>query len=154
MDRSSSRIGNSFVLLLLLAAAVLPLSCSGDKAKREPRKVDVKKNEGNKDEETSQRKADVKDFVKGEVLQVPYIFWGGDVATYLANGGQSTQADSLFHKHGLKLNLVRGDDFAAQVKDYKEGKSPFLRGTMSMLGQVAEDVCDLPEHAHGAAQER
>src|SRR5689334_12910757 len=92
------------------------------------------------EEPQPQHKDDVKDFVMGEVLQVPYIFWGGDVPTYLANGGETTQPGSPFHKQGLNVKLVRCDDFARQVADYKEGKSPFLRGTMSMLGQAAEDV--------------
>src|SRR5205823_13478603 len=77
-------------------------------------------------ESVSLHKDDVKDLAVGEVLQLPYILWGGDVATFLANGGESTKEGSLFAKQGLKLTLVRGDDFAQQVKDYKEGKSPFL----------------------------
>ncbi|HVS36682.1 MAG TPA: hypothetical protein VMS17_14070, partial [Gemmataceae bacterium] len=86
------------------------------------------------------RKADVNDLAPGDVLQTPYILWGGDVATFIANGGATTAAGSIFDKHGLKLNLVRGDDFAQQVKDYKEGRSPFLRGTLSMIGQVSDDI--------------
>src|SRR5262245_62106055 len=54
-------------------------------------------------------KEDVKDLAAGDVLQLPYILWGGDVATFLANGGESTREGSIFAKHGLKLNLVRGD---------------------------------------------
>jgi ABC-type nitrate/sulfonate/bicarbonate transport system substrate-binding protein len=91
-------------------------------------------------ESANLRKDDVKDLAIGEVLDVPYILWGGDVATFLANGGETTQNGTVFAKYGLKLKLARGDDFAQQVKDYKEGKSPFLRGTMSMLGQVSEDI--------------
>jgi hypothetical protein len=86
------------------------------------------------------RRDDVKDLPAADVLQVPYILWGGDVATYHANGGADTKPDSIFGKLGLKLHLVRDDDFNHQVKDYKEGKSPFLRGTLSMLGQVADDI--------------
>lgn len=77
---------------------------------------------------------------RGAVLQVPFILWGGDVATFHANGGLETQAGTLFQKHGLKVKLTRGDDFNQQVKDYLENKSPFLRGTMSMLGQAAEKI--------------
>jgi ABC-type nitrate/sulfonate/bicarbonate transport system substrate-binding protein len=91
-------------------------------------------------ESVSLHKDDVKDLDVGDVLEVPYILWGGDVATFLANGGETTREASLFAKHGLQLKLVRRDDFAQQVKDYKEGKSPFLRGTMSMLGQVSDDI--------------
>jgi ABC-type nitrate/sulfonate/bicarbonate transport system substrate-binding protein/outer membrane protein OmpA-like peptidoglycan-associated protein len=73
-------------------------------------------------------------------LEVPFILWGGDVATFHANGGLKTQKGTIFDKQGLKLNLVRGDDFDQQVKNYLDGKSPFLRGTMSMLGQASEKV--------------
>src|ERR1051326_9276189 len=73
--------------------------------------------------------------IKAGDLEVPYFTWGGDVATFMANGGKGeTKANSPFAKAGLKLNLVPGDDFVAQVKDYMSGKSPFLRGTMSQLG--------------------
>lgn len=73
-------------------------------------------------------------------LQVPYITWGGDVATFQANGGLQTQSGSIFDNHGLNLKLTPGDDFIAQVKDYVSGKSPFLRGTMRMLGQASEVI--------------
>jgi ABC-type nitrate/sulfonate/bicarbonate transport system substrate-binding protein len=75
-----------------------------------------------------------------EVVDVPFIFWGGDVATFHANGGLDTTADSLFGKHGIKCKLTPGDNFEEQVKNYKEGKTPFLRGTLSMLGQVSDDL--------------
>jgi hypothetical protein len=84
--------------------------------------------------------AKVGDFKMGKVLEVPFILWGGDVATFHANGGLKTQKGTLFEKQGLNLNLVRGDDFDKQVKNYLEGKSPFLRGTMSMLGQASEKL--------------
>jgi hypothetical protein len=86
------------------------------------------------------KKPDIRELAVGEVLEVPYILWGGDVATFLANGGEATKPGSIFHDLGLNLKLTRGDNFDEQVKRYKEGVSPFLRGTMSMLGQVSEDV--------------
>ena len=89
-------------------------------------------------------RSDVKELAVGEVLDVPYILWGGDAATFLANGGETTQPGTTFAKHGLKLKLVRGDDFAAQVKNYKEGKTPFLRGTLSMLGQASGEIAGDP----------
>src|SRR2546423_1603286 len=70
-----------------------------------------------------------------EVLQVPCILWGGDVATFHANGGLDTKDGSLFAKHGLKIKLFREDDFSKQVQKYLKKESHFLRGTMSMLGQ-------------------
>lgn len=76
----------------------------------------------------------------GSELNVPFITWGGDAATFLANGGLKTQAGSIYGKAGLKLNLTSGDDFVQQVKDYMGGKSPFLRGTFRMLGQASEVI--------------
>ena len=76
--------------------------------------------------------------VKGGPIDVPYILWGGDVATFLANGDLKTQPDSMFRQSGLDINLVNGDDFVGQVRNYVQGKSPFLRGTMHMLGLASE----------------
>jgi len=75
---------------------------------------------------------------KSDVLQVPYITWGGDVATFHANGGLTTQPGTIFAKEKLNLKLTSGDDFIGQVKDYLGGKTPFLRGTFRMLGQASE----------------
>ncbi len=80
----------------------------------------------------------VKPVQASDVLQVPFITWGGDVATFHANGGLATKPDSIFDGHGLKLKLTPGDDFIGQVKDYLSGKTPFLRGTFRMLGQASE----------------
>src|SRR6266478_2632345 len=84
----------------------------------------------------------------GTVLEVPFIFWGGDVATFHANGGLETTPDSLFGKQGLKLKLVPGDDFDGQVNKYKANKdnaTPFLRGTMSMIGQASADLTKIQD---------
>jgi ABC-type nitrate/sulfonate/bicarbonate transport system substrate-binding protein len=74
------------------------------------------------------------------VLEVPYITWGGDVATFLANGGLETKSGSIFAGHDLKLKLTAGDDFVGQVKNYLSGRTPFLRGTFRMLGQASEVI--------------
>ena len=74
----------------------------------------------------------------GDVLEVPFILWGGDVATFHANGGLTTKPGTIFAGHGLKLNLAAGDNFPEQVKGYLTGRTPFLRGTFSMLGQASE----------------
>jgi outer membrane protein OmpA-like peptidoglycan-associated protein len=71
-------------------------------------------------------------------VQVPIITWGGDAATLLANGGTETAPASLFGKAGLNLSLTRQDDFVVQVKDYMEGRSPFLRGTLGMINTYTE----------------
>jgi ABC-type nitrate/sulfonate/bicarbonate transport system substrate-binding protein len=75
---------------------------------------------------------------EGPVLNVPFITWGGDVATFHANGGLNTKSDSLFGKSGLNIKLTPGDDFIQQVTSYLAGETPFLRGTMRMLGQASE----------------
>ena len=77
---------------------------------------------------------------EGGQLNVPFITWGGDAATFRANGGLTTSPDSIYGQQGLKLKLTPGDDFVQQVKDYMSGKSPFLRGTFRMLGQASEVV--------------
>lgn len=71
-------------------------------------------------------------------VEIPYITWGGDVATFLANGGLETAGGSIYSDMGLKAKLNSGDDFIQQVKNYVSGESPFLRGTMRMLGQASE----------------
>ena len=71
-------------------------------------------------------------------LQVPFITWGGDMATFFANGGTKTKSGSIFNRQGLDLRLKAGDDFVQQVRDYLSGKSPFLRGTFRMMGQASE----------------
>ncbi|MDG1892890.1 MAG: ABC transporter substrate-binding protein [Verrucomicrobiota bacterium] len=76
----------------------------------------------------------------GGTLQLPFITWGGDVATFHANGGLQTAAGSLFDKQGLKFNMKPGDDFAQQIRDYLSGKSPFLRGTFRMMGLASEII--------------
>ena len=81
----------------------------------------------------------------GETIPVPFIFWGGDAATFVANGGTETKAGSTFDKMGLKLQLTPGDDFDKQVADYLDNKSPFLRGTLSMLGQASDKLTAKPE---------
>jgi outer membrane protein OmpA-like peptidoglycan-associated protein len=72
-------------------------------------------------------------------VQVPYILWGGDFATFYANGGVTTKPGSIFDRHGLNIRLVPGDDAYAQARDYISGKSPFFRGTFGM-GAMASEV--------------
>lgn len=73
-------------------------------------------------------------------LKVPFITWGGDMATFYANGGLTTQPGSIFGKLGLNISLQPGDDFHQQVRDYMEGRSPFLRGTFRMIGMASEVI--------------
>ena len=75
-----------------------------------------------------------------KTISVPYITWGGDMATFYANGGTRTKKGSIFDKKGLDLKLTAGDDFVQQVRDYISGKSPFLRGTVRMMGLASEVI--------------
>src|SRR5262245_9377916 len=83
---------------------------------------------------------DVQPLPESGSFEMPFILWGGDVATFHANGGLSTKEGSIFDKQKLSLKLVPGDDFLKQVKDYVEGRSAFLRGTLSMIGLASEVV--------------
>src|SRR5262245_28093999 len=81
----------------------------------------------------------VGDVKPAPAYDLPFLTWGGDVATFLANGGdKQTRDGTLLAKQGLKFNLVPGDDFLGQVKNYLEGKTPYLRGTVSQMGQASE----------------
>jgi outer membrane protein OmpA-like peptidoglycan-associated protein len=84
--------------------------------------------------------SDVAPLPETGAFEMPFILWGGDVATFHANGGISTKDGSIFHKQGLNLKLVPGDDFPQQVKDYVEGRSAFLRGTLGMIALASEVV--------------
>lgn len=74
----------------------------------------------------------------GDTIEMPFITWGGDVATFHANGGVTTTSSSIYGKMGLKLKMVNGDDFVEQVRRYRRGDTPFLRGTLRMIGQASE----------------
>lgn len=78
-------------------------------------------------------------------IHVPVITWGGDMITFYANGGLKTAKDSIFSDLGLNINIVVRDDLYQQVREYMEGKSPLLRGTFRMMGQVSEVISDNPK---------
>jgi ABC-type nitrate/sulfonate/bicarbonate transport system substrate-binding protein len=127
----------ALLLAGLLALASGPLACKGTRSVPNPNPKGDQKDEPI---DPNKRDPKVADFKMGDTLEVPFILWGGDVATFYANGGLKPKKGTLFEKQGLKLNLVRGDDFDKQVEAYRSGKSPFLRGTMSMLGQASEKL--------------
>ena len=83
-------------------------------------------------------KVDVQSVTETGPRQVPFILWGGDVATFLANGGLTTKPDSIYGQAGLNLKLVPGDDTVVQAKDYLSGKSPYFRGTVGMCALASE----------------
>lgn len=79
------------------------------------------------------------------VLEIPYLTWGGDEAFFHANGGLETQKGSTYDQQGLKVKFVKGDDFSEQTRRYIKGETPFLRGTMSMIGMASEVCGENPE---------
>ena len=106
--------------LFLALAMCLPISAMAETFEQQLGKVEVS--------HVDQRGA----------IQVPFIIWGGDVATFTANGGLTTAKDSIYQKSGLNFKLVPGDDFHSQVKDYLTGKSPYLRCTLGMASLASE----------------
>ena len=70
-------------------------------------------------------------------VQLPFITWGGDLATILANGSQKATSAGIFADLGLSFKLVREDVFSKQVESYLSGQSPYLRGTLAMLNMAA-----------------
>lgn len=80
----------------------------------------------------------VEPVASGTTINVPFILWGGDIATFLANGDLKTKPGSTYQKLGLDMQLQPGDDFVGQVRNYLSGKTPMLRGTMHMLGLAGE----------------
>ncbi|MDX8376474.1 MAG: ABC transporter substrate-binding protein [Mariprofundales bacterium] len=84
--------------------------------------------------------------VQEGVTVVPIITWGGDIATIYANGNSKiTTKNSIFAQNGLKLQLIREDNFVKQVANYMNGKTPYLRGTMGMINMAAEVAGKFPQ---------
>lgn len=81
-------------------------------------------------------------------LAMPFILWGGDVATHHANGGLTTTKDSIFGKAGLNVTLVPADDPVQAAADYVGGKTPFFRCTLGM-GISASEVLNMASSIKG-----
>jgi len=81
---------------------------------------------------------------QGQSVQVPYILWGGDMATFYGNGGLATTVGSVMDQQGLVVELVPGDNFEDQLAAYRSGASPFLRGTFRMIGLAADEFAGDP----------
>lgn len=82
--------------------------------------------------------------VKEGIIEVPFLTWGGDIPTFMANGGFTTTPNSVYGQSKLNLKMVNGDNFQQQVKDYLSGKSPYLRSTVHMLGLASEIISKDP----------
>lgn len=89
---------------------------------------------------------DIKDCVSTDQIQVPIITWGGDINVIYGNGNQlNTSSESIFGKKNLHLKLVREDVFANQLESYLNCRSPFLRGTLSMINMAASITENSPK---------
>lgn len=80
----------------------------------------------------------VKDCRMTGTVRVPFITWGGDIATILGVGGERSLPGSIFKEEGIDVELVRKDVFADQVRDYLDCTSPFLRGTQGQINLAAD----------------
>ncbi|OSM01598.1 putative nitrate/sulfonate/bicarbonate ABC transporter periplasmic protein [Magnetofaba australis IT-1] len=81
----------------------------------------------------------------GKTLPLPTIAWGADVATSLANGNaKQTAPGSPFDRAGLSFSLYRQDQFTQQLDDYLACRTPFLRGTLGMVGMATEALSKDP----------
>ncbi len=88
-----------------------------------------------------ERKLENKRSVKSGPYDLPMITWGGDIATISGNGADDiTKKSSIFGQKGLAYKLKREDIFQNQINNYISGKSPFLRGSMSMINMAASAV--------------
>lgn len=77
--------------------------------------------------------------VKGGVVLLPVITWGGDIATIYGNGNQrTTAANSIFANNGISVKLQREDVFTRQLERYISGETPYLRGTLGMINAASD----------------
>lgn len=71
--------------------------------------------------------------VRTDVLNVPTITWAGDISTIFAH------QTGAFEQEGLKnVKLFKEDNFAKQVQDCLNGKTPYVRGTLGMVNSAEE----------------
>ncbi len=85
------------------------------------------------------------DVQSNQCVQVPRITWGGELATFYANGtDHRTTSGSYFNELGICVNLVPGDDVVKQAIDFKSGKSPFMRVTYRTASVLTEMLCKDP----------
>ncbi|WP_281645830.1 hypothetical protein [Parendozoicomonas sp. Alg238-R29] len=50
----------------------------------------------------------------------------------------------IFDQAGLKIDLIRQDDFKQQLREYISGETPFLRCTVGMCNQAVEFLSQNP----------
>lgn len=70
-------------------------------------------------------------------LQIPMIDWSGDFVTAYANGGFTTDPDSIFALMGVDAKLYVENDLVKQLDAYMSGDSPFMRVTQGQAMMIA-----------------
>lgn len=70
--------------------------------------------------------------VAGGATDFRLITWGGDVATIVAH------METIFKQEGIDATISCQNDFAQQVQDVIDGKTPYLRGTLGMINAAVE----------------
>lgn len=81
--------------------------------------------------------------LSGTPIQLADITWGGDYPTIWCNGGDQTREGTICDEFGLNLKVVLGDNTDEQLADYKARRTPFLRGTYTMIGVHAGELCQV-----------
>ena len=76
---------------------------------------------------------------KGGVVDVPYILWGGDVATFLANGDLKTKPTSIFKQSGLDIQLVNWLDVEGLEQDFSSAGFAALRSQFKAIPPKDQD---------------
>jgi len=68
----------------------------------------------------------------GDVITLPTITWGGDIATVYA------EISGIFKQNGLNVTLKNTDNFKDQVQRCINGETPYLRGTKGMIKMASD----------------
>lgn len=76
--------------------------------------------------------------------ELPALTWGSAVVWLYANGGVKTQPGSIVDQQGLCLNIKLADNPDEQAKRFKNGDTPFFRGTARMAASFATDASKDP----------
>lgn len=91
---------------------------------------------------TAKLPGDGQPLMGGEAIQLPIIAWGADFPwVYCAGGTDGTRQGTICAKHGINIRIVKGDDYAGQLADYRARRTPLLRNTLGTIGKYWETLC-------------
>jgi outer membrane protein OmpA-like peptidoglycan-associated protein len=126
------------LLLAAVVATVLPMSASADFTDNAPSYVD---NVPLGSLVTSAAQA----CGPQATLQVPVIDWSGDFVTVYANGGTTTDPDSMFGLFEIDANIYVQNNLVQQANDFLSCATPFARVTQGQAQLLAEVTEGTPE---------